>query len=496
MITVFFVSVLVGVTLFEVSFFVFGGHWFRSQIRKIGANLHDFRDAVGDDARQALLLRSGSMTLKFSLTVLALLVAIAVLAFTAPWLLAWNESQQAEYLIVTSLAATGWWLFRRSRSDLSSMASPTKKAHAYGAFERWLHWLALEPGVVRHLAFDMECQFALPKRCALGSVNETTGPADGAVYVCGLARSGTTMLLRILDEIENFRSLTYRDMPFVLAPNLWRQMSRHAQKTSFVAERAHGDGILVDVDSPEGLEEVFWRTFGKKNLNMDCLDFNEPSQEVLDTFADYRAIVANPRVKYGETNGVLRRYLSKNNNNLLRLRSLCADSTATVLLVYRNPITTARSLYRQHQNFCKSQSDDGFTRAYMGWLAHYEFGLDHRPFCFAVSEMDASLTPDKLDYWLSYWNAVYRYILIQSNLRFHLVNHDALRANPEAMLDAIFTVLRIHADTAALAQQIAAPDVENTDGFSPDLIRRAEVTYRSLLDSSKNIYNFDNSLRP
>ncbi len=39
------------------------------------------------------------------------------------------------------------------------------------------------------------------------------------MYVCGLAGCGTTILLRVLGELGVFRSLTYRHMPFVLAPN-------------------------------------------------------------------------------------------------------------------------------------------------------------------------------------------------------------------------------------------------------------------------------------
>lgn len=264
------------------------------------------------------------------------------------------------------------------------------RSNVYGMMERWLHWLALEPAVVRHLAFELERQFALPQRAAPvpSSSNKFADPADGAVYVCGLARSGTTMLLRILDEIDTLRSLTYRDMPFVLAPNLWRQITRYAPQRSEPAERAHGDGIIVDFDSPEGFEEVFWRTFSRQIPDTGYLGADEPSPEALAAFADYRAFVANPRTEQDSANGITRRYLSKNNNNLLRLRSLCADPTATVLLVYRNPVATARSLYRQHQRFCAAQAGSRFTRAYMGWLAHHEFGLDHRPFHFAVAGMD------------------------------------------------------------------------------------------------------------
>lgn len=485
------ISLLVGTVLAEIAYRTFSGLWLRGQLREIGAHLQEFREAEGDDARQALLLRSGRATLQFSLGTLVLLVGLMAIAGLAPWALHWDESQQTTYLVVLSVVATLWWIVRNPRRD-STLAlrrppdiHPTAPGHAYGRLARLLHWLALEPAAARHIAFDVERLFALPKNPAA-----VTGKgADGAVYVCGLARSGTTMLLRILDEVDAFRSLTYRDMPFVLAPNLWRQITRHAPLRSTPSERAHGDGILVGFDSPEGFEEVFWRTFGTPTSDPRCLGVAEPSPEVLAAFADYRALVANPRTEPRAANGILTRYLSKNNNNLLRLRCLSADPTATVLVVYRHPVATARSLNRQHQRFCAAQTEDRFTRSYMGWLAHHEFGLDHRPFCFAAPAMDFSRTLDDPNYWLDYWHAVHGYILAQQDLRLHLVSHDVLRAEPTETLDAIFAALGVQADTASLAKQIATatPNSARIDGFCPELLHRAEATYSMLQSSPKNL---------
>jgi hypothetical protein len=360
---------------------------------------------------------------------------------------------------------------------------------SYGRLERWLHWLALEPAVARHLAFDLECLFALPNRTkAAAGVNKEADPADGAIYVCGLARSGTTMLLRILDEIETFRSLTYRDMPFVLAPNLWRLITQHSQLSVVTAERAHRDGIQIHFDSPESFEEVFWRTFGTSDSSQTCLGMVEPTSEVLEIFANYRALVANSTRQPTLAHGGFRRYLSKNNNNLLRLRSLSIDPTATILLVYRNPIDTARSLHRQHISFCKVHRVDPFARNYMTWLGHHEFGLKHLPFCFAQPEMDATLRPAELDYWLDYWTAVHHYILAQTELRLHLINHDAMRASPTATLAATFALLGIEADAATLAQQIIPPAAPpHHAGFKPALLERAFYTHLALLASDKNL---------
>ena len=43
--------------------------------------------------------------------------------------------------------------------------------------------------------------------------------SDDHVFVSGLARSGTTALLNALYQSGTFASLSYDDMPFILAPN-------------------------------------------------------------------------------------------------------------------------------------------------------------------------------------------------------------------------------------------------------------------------------------
>ena len=86
------------------------------------------------------------------------------------------------------------------------------------------------------------------------------------VFVCGLPRSGTTILMRSLYETGQFASLTYRDMPFVVSPNLWSKISDSNIKPMSAKERLHGDNVKVNIDSPEALEEVFWRVKFKKNI--------------------------------------------------------------------------------------------------------------------------------------------------------------------------------------------------------------------------------------
>jgi hypothetical protein len=465
--------------------------WLRKQPAELQVSLRAFQNAQTDEDRQRLLLKSGFATLCFSLVCATLVALLAGVLFVPIWVFGWDTANRERYLLIASVAATVWWLLRVRLMQKKASAPVSKHTNLYSRLDRWLHWLALEPMAVRQLSFELERMYALPRQApAKPGESKPAHGGDGAVYVCGLARSGTTILLNILDQAPEFRSLSYRDMPFVLAPNLWRLINRHSRPKVELTERIHGDGVLVDYDSPEAFEEVFWRTFGSLTTNKKTgYGGPEPTPYALATFADYRALVTSNRHQPDGTNGTKFRYLSKNNNNLLRLHSLSQDPTATILLVYRNPLDTARSLHRLHKRLCKTQVEDPFSRTYMTLLGHHEFGLSHLPFSFAIAEMDSTLEPNDLNYWLDYWTVVHQYILTKTDLRFHMINHDAMRAMPEATLRAIFSVIGHTFDVTALANQIAAPaSLPNGSGFSPILIERALNTYNALLVHSKNLH--------
>ena len=239
---------------------------------------------------------------------------------------------------------------------------PVLSQSDYGFGSRLLHRLALGSRAVAETAMDLDRN--------MFKVDREAAVTGQHVFVSGLARAGTTILMRQLHATGQFRSLTYRDMPFVLAPNLWAKLTGRAQKSGVAQERAHGDGIAVDFDSPEALEEVFWRHFCADSYIQDThLIPMQADAETRGAFQSYvAAILLQSRVT---------RYLSKNNNNIMRLPSI-ADSfpRATILVPFRDPVAHAQSLLKQHQSFVDRHATDKFARSYMTWLAHHEFGAD------------------------------------------------------------------------------------------------------------------------
>ncbi len=233
-------------------------------------------------------------------------------------------------------------------------------------------------------------------------------PSEDHVFVCGLARAGTTIAMRSLYDTGRFSSLTYRDMPFPLMPNFWQKLSSRGQRRMQQTERAHGDGVRVDYDSPEALEEVFWRVFaGDRYIGNTTLSRHRVDDDVIEKFGDYVALI---NLKCGK-----HRYLSKNNNNILRSHMLArAFPKAAIVIPFRNPLAQAASLLNQHKRFSKTHHEDPFSRKYMDWLVHHEFGSNHKRFDFGNDKPHPDTTDsDSIQYWLMLWITVYDSLLEQ-----------------------------------------------------------------------------------
>lgn len=334
----------------------------------------------------------------------------------------------------------------------------------YSLVDRLLHRLALLPAVAE-LSFDLD-QRASHARTLAGAQ-----AARPHVFISGLARAGTTILLRTLHERGNFRSLTYRDMPFPLAPNLWRRASGRWRRDQAESERPHGDGIAVSADSPEALEELFWRlNCGPDYITRDALIPHAPDREVITRFRAYVAAI----LASGDDPDAL--YLSKNNNNILRLPALReAFPHAWLLIPIRDPAAHALSLWKQHWRFSALQAQDRFTRSYMDWLAHHEFGLGHRPFRLGRGPAPG-LKPDEPDYWLDLWIDVHRALIEQADERTIFVAQEDLCILPTAWHHL---AERIGVPPGG-RPDFRLPPPPDPDAFEPLRLRRATALYHSL----------------
>ena len=88
----------------------------------------------------------------------------------------------------------------------------------YSSAQKLLHKIALSSPLLREIFFDLEKSFFL---------NEDYEIDNRHVFVSGMARSGTTILLNAIYDTNEFASLTYQDMPFILSPNFWSKLNVH-----------------------------------------------------------------------------------------------------------------------------------------------------------------------------------------------------------------------------------------------------------------------------
>ena len=134
------------------------------------------------------------------------------------------------------------------------------------------------------------------------------------LFITGLPRSGSTFFLQSLYNTNFFSSLKYSDMPFVTSPNLWSKIN-FFKKNILTHERAHQDGIQINLESPEAFEEIFWRS-QLNNTYKEKIYYNKShyNDNIAYQFESFTKLVAlNDKKKY---------YLSKNNNNIVRIKFL------------------------------------------------------------------------------------------------------------------------------------------------------------------------------
>ena len=280
----------------------------------------------------------------------------------------------------------------------------------YSWLQQKLHQCALSSNFMREMMFDVESSSI--------SINQTH---DSHVFVSGLARSGTTILLNALYESDEFASLSYQDMPFVLAPNLWSKLFI-GKKNIDLVERAHGDGIKVSNESPEAFEEVFWMTF------------NESDKDTKEKFKNYVQLINH---KYQK-----KRYLSKNNQNIRRLDIIATIfPNSKILIPFRNPIQHSYSLLSQHKRFLEDSKKDNFISNYMKWIGHTEFGPNYIP----IHNKNLYFEDDlNINHWLEQWHLTYKncYENLKNKENVYFICYEKLCNASEYWLD-ILQILNI-----------------------------------------------------
>lgn len=353
----------------------------------------------------------------------------------------------------------------------------------YSRAERLLHRIAFARGDSQLVVEDIES--------SLYRKHFRDISTERPIFLTSLPRAGTTMVLELLHGLPDVACTSYRDMPFVLAPLLWSNLSRRFRKERWGVERAHGDGVQIGYDSPEGFEEVFWKAFWPEHYQPNHIrpwgpeDEDDDATDFLRRHMQKIILLRRPSVRGA-------RYLSKNNANIARfrlLRRMFPD--AIFLVVLRDPLEHANSLFRQHLNFARQQTDDPFVARYMSDIGHYEFGKAHRPIMFGSNEtMIQERDPSELDYWLAYWIAAFEEIESAAEElkgQVVLVPYETLCSEGMTAVGNMFERLGLNTSRAPTETAIQLRPVQkraDASAFNGQLVRTSKSLHRSLASRS------------
>ena len=284
---------------------------------------------------------------------------------------------------------------------------------------------------------------------------------DRPIYVSGLARAGTTILLELISQNVGVASYRYKDFPLVMLPYWWGKFLRMSSKGDHQAvERSHADGLKVTPESPEAMEEILW-----KHYFPECHD--PTVRNVLDQTrrdSSFDTFYAETIRKLLLSRGA-HRYLAKNNYNITRLgylNSLFPD--ARFIVPVREPVHHIASLMKQHRLLCEVETDDKRVLAYMRRSGHYEFGLDRRPLNLTSSDKTLEIQElwengHDVKAWAKYWRDVHTYLtnLLETNeavaARTLVVSYEELCSSPKETLGRLYSHVGLMPDTALVEEQ-------------------------------------------
>ncbi len=235
---------------------------------------------------------------------------------------------------------------------------------------------------------------------------------DKPVYITGLARAGTTIVLEMLSKHPDLATHQYKHLLIPYFPYWMYKITNKVRIYSKPTKRIHNDGIMITRDSPEAVEEIFWRKYFKHisiENSSHILNGNTINPKFENFYPNHmrKLLIAQMRS----------RYLAKNNYNVTRLEYLLRIfPSAKFLLIIRNPVNHIASLIKQTKLFMKMEKQIPFLLDWLKILGHREFG--HNSICINVNNTELihkirKLWSNKKTYvkgWAYYWASIYDFI--------------------------------------------------------------------------------------
>ncbi|MFX1274631.1 MAG: sulfotransferase [Promethearchaeota archaeon] len=303
------------------------------------------------------------------------------------------------------------------------------------------------------------------------------------IYITGLARAGTTILLEMLSKHPDLASHQYKHLLLPYIPYWIQKLTELIPIYSEPMERIHQDGIMVTQDSPEAVEEFFWRRYFK----------NIKKEKFSDILSEE---VINPKFEEFYLNHIKKlilsqnssRYLAKNNYNITRMDYILRIfPSAKFLIIIRNPINHIASLKKQERLFDKLEQNIPILYDWMKILGHQEFS--HNRICINVNNLEEirkirelwKFKSTHVKGWAHYWNSIYNYTAnsLEANKNLKeaalIINYDELCDNPVEIIDRILEHCELSFDKFIKIKEYYVNNLHKPDYYIPEFSEQ-EIT--------------------
>ncbi len=306
------------------------------------------------------------------------------------------------------------------------------------------------------------------------------------IYVCGVARAGSTLLLELLAEVPGVTTHRYADYPGLWTPYWWNWLrSRLPLPRSAPVERAHRDRIAVTRESPEAFEEVLWMHFfsGRHDPTVDQV---LGADRVDSAFAEfYRDHLRKLLAIRGAT-----RYLAKANYNLSRIDYLLTlFPEARFVVAIREPQSHIASLIKQDRLFTQWSVQRPDIARQLARTGHFEFGPDKRAINYgdtaAAEAIRASFDAGRtVEGYARQWAAAYGWFAARlANdaalaRQCILVDYGRLCSDPIQTMSTVYAHVGVDTATAQAILRRQAGRIAAPDYYAPDFEQSELSTIR------------------
>ena len=310
------------------------------------------------------------------------------------------------------------------------------------------------------------------------------------IFVCGLARSGSTLLHEIVGSHSGVATQRVKDYPMVYTPYWWRQATARLPPAA-PRERVHRDRVMTTPESPDAVEEMLWMAFFPRCHDPSVSNLLTAGSRHPAFEAFYGAHLKKLLLAERAT-----RYVAKANYHVARLAYIVRlFPDAKIILPVREPVSHVASLVRQHQWFWHGQRKHPRALAWMQRSGHFEFGRDRRPMNLGDGErvrviQRAWLQGEEARGCACYWDMVYGHLarLLDTDAQVRaatmVVRFEDLCAAPAETIRAVL-------DHCALpdSEQVAArfaPSIRSPDYYQIPFSSMELALIRDLTTSTAN----------